>query len=361
MFAIGECAQFGETTVGLVAPCWQQAGLLAQRLSGEPVAGYRPAPLHTRLKVSGVEVFSAGEMVADGQTEIHHAEDPQAQHYRRLLMRDGKLQGVVLYGDAQDSPFYLQQLGLPVSQPDTLLFGSSEPGTPAASDERNSDMHKPVLLVAGHGMVGHHLLEQLVARELHLQYHIVVFGEEPVAAYDRVHLSEFFSGRSADSLSMVEAGFFDRSGIELRLGRAVCAIDRQRKCVIDAEGRETAYDQLVLATGSYPFVPPIPGNDRPGCLVYRTLDDLAAIADCAKTARVGVVVGGGLLGLEAANALRQLGLNTHVVEFAPRLMGVQLDDGGATMLRKKLRRSVSACIPVSKLRPLSRVRYTVTV
>ncbi len=336
VFAIGECAQFGETTFGLVAPCWQQAGLLAQRLSGEPVAGYRPAPLHTRLKVSGVEVFSAGEMVADGQTEIHHAEDPQAQHYRRLLVRDGKLQGVVLYGDAQDSPFYLQQLGLPVSQPDTLLFGSSEPGTPAASDERNSDMHKPVLLVAGHGMVGHHLLEQLVARELHLQYHIVVFGEEPVAAYDRVHLSEFFSGRSADSLSMVEAGFFDRSGIELRLGQAVCAIDRQRKCVIDAEGRETAYDQLVLATGSYPFVPPIPGNDRPGCLVYRTLDDLAAIADCAKTARVGVVVGGGLLGLEAANALRQLGLNTHVVEFAPRLMGVQLDDGGATMLRKKI-------------------------
>ncbi|MDW5498680.1 nitrite reductase large subunit NirB [Serratia proteamaculans] len=337
VFAIGECAQFGDTTFGLVAPCWQQAGLLAQQLSGEPVAGYRPTPLHTRLKVSGIEVFSAGEMNPDAQTEIYHAEDPQAQHYRRLLMRDGKLQGVVLYGDAQDSPFYLQQLGQPVHQPDALLFGSrEEPGTPAASEERISDMHKPVLLVAGHGMVGHHLLEQLVTRELHLQYHIVVFGEEPVAAYDRVHLSEFFSGRSADSLSVVEAGFFERSGIELRLGQAVCAIDRQRKCVIDAEGRETAYDQLVLATGSYPFVPPIPGNDRSGCLVYRTLDDLAAIADCAKTARVGVVVGGGLLGLEAANALRQLGLNTHVVEFAPRLMGVQLDDGGATMLRQKI-------------------------
>ncbi|MGQ8774061.1 nitrite reductase large subunit NirB [Serratia sp. NA_112.1] len=336
VFAIGECAQFGEGTLGLVAPCWQQAELLARRLSGESVAGYRPTPLHTRLKVSGVEVFSAGEMVVNGLTEVHHAEDPQAQHYRRLLVRDGKLQGVVLYGDAQDSPFYLQQLGLPVQHPDDLLFGSSEPLTPAASDERISDMHKPVLLVAGHGMVGHHFLEQLVTRELHLQYHIVVFGEESVAAYDRVHLSEFFSGRSADSLSMVEADFFERNGIELRLGQEVCAIDRQRKCVMDAEGRETAYDRLVLATGSYPFVPPIPGNDRPGCLVYRTLDDLAAIADCAKTARVGVVVGGGLLGLEAANALRQLGLNTHVVEFAPRLMGVQLDDGGATMLRNKI-------------------------
>ncbi|MGO2367162.1 MAG: nitrite reductase large subunit NirB [Serratia sp. (in: enterobacteria)] len=336
VFAIGECAQFGSTTFGLVAPCWQQAGLLAQQLSGESVAGYRPTPLHTRLKVSGIEVFSAGEMTADAQTETYHAEDPQVQHYRRLLVRDGRLQGVVLYGDAQDSAFYLQQLSQPVQQPDALLFGHSEPEAPMASEERISDMHKPVLLVAGHGMVGHHFLEQLVIRELHQQYHIVVFGEEPVAAYDRVHLSEFFSGRSADSLSMVAAGFFEQNGIELRLGQAVCAIDRQRKCVIDAEGRETAYDQLVLATGSYPFVPPIPGNDRPGCLVYRTLEDLDAIADCASTARVGVVVGGGLLGLEAANALRQLGLNTHVVEFAPRLMGVQLDDGGAAMLRKKI-------------------------
>ncbi|ANS43468.1 Nitrite reductase [NAD(P)H] [Serratia inhibens PRI-2C] len=336
IFAIGECAQLGDTTFGLVAPCWQQAGLLAQRLSGEPVPGYLPAPLHTRLKVSGIDMFSAGETIADAQTELHHAEDPQAQHYRRLLVRDGRLQGVLLYGDAQDSPFYLQQLGQPVNQPEALLFGSSEPEAPQASDERTSDMHKPVLLVAGHGMVGHHFLEQLVARELHQQYHIVVFGEEPVAAYDRVHLSEFFSGRSADSLSMVEAGFFERSGIELRLGQAICAIDRQRKCVIDAEGRETAYDHLVLATGSYPFVPPITGNDRPGCLVYRTLEDLAAIAECAANASVGVVVGGGLLGLEAANALQQLGLKTHVVEFAPRLMGVQLDDGGAAMLRKKI-------------------------
>ena len=96
------------------------------------------------------------------------------------------------------------------------------------------------------------------------------------------------------------------------------------------------YDKLVLATGSYPFVPPVPGHDRAQCLVYRTIEDLEAIAAAAKTGKVGVVVGGGLLGLEAAKALKDLGLETHVVEFAPRLMAVQLDEAGGAMLRRKI-------------------------
>lgn len=103
-----------------------------------------------------------------------------------------------------------------------------------------------------------------------------------------------------------------------------------------ASGHETHWDKLVLATGSYPFVPPVPGNDLPGCFVYRTLDDLDNIAAHAAGSRRGVVIGGGLLGLEAANALKQLGLETHVVEFAPNLMAVQLDSDGAAMLRKKI-------------------------
>lgn len=197
-------------------------------------------------------------------------------------------------------------------------------------------MNKPVLVVIGHGMVGHYFLEQLVERDLHQRYHIVVFGEESREAYDRVHLSEYFSGRTAESLSLVTAGFFAASGIELRRASQITAIDREHKFVCDAQGNKTAYDQLILATGSYAFVPPIAGNTRPGCLVYRTLDDLDAIAEQAKKSKTGVVIGGGLLGLEAANALRQLGLETHVVEFAPRLMAVQLDDGGAAMLRRKI-------------------------
>ncbi|MCG8707727.1 nitrite reductase small subunit NirD [Brenneria sp. 4F2] len=197
-------------------------------------------------------------------------------------------------------------------------------------------MNKPVLVVIGHGMVGHYFLEQLVERELHQRYRIVVFGEESREAYDRVHLSEYFSGRTAESLSLVKAGFFAANGIELRSASQITAVDREHKVVSDAQGDKTAYDQLILATGSYAFVPPIAGNNRPGCLVYRTLDDLDAIAGQAKKSKTGVVIGGGLLGLEAANALRQLGLETHVVEFAPRLMAVQLDDGGAAMLRRKI-------------------------
>ncbi|MCL6744227.1 nitrite reductase large subunit NirB [Kosakonia sp. R1.Fl] len=197
-------------------------------------------------------------------------------------------------------------------------------------------MKKPVLAVIGHGMVSHYFLQQLVERELHLHYDIVVFGEERLPAYDRVHLSEYFAGRSAQSLSLVSEGFFADNGITLHCASKIVAIDSQQRCVRDAQGVETHYDTLVLATGSYAFVPPISGNTRPGCLVYRTLDDLDAIAAQAKNAKRGVVIGGGLLGLEAANALRQLGLETHVVEFAPRLMAVQLDEGGAMMLQRKI-------------------------
>lgn len=197
-------------------------------------------------------------------------------------------------------------------------------------------MKKPVLIVVGHGMVSHYFLQQLVERGLHQQYQVMVFGEERLPAYDRVHLSEYFGGRSAASLSLVSEGFFAESGITLCSSRQIVEIDRERRCVRDQSGEETAYDTLVLATGSYAFVPPIEGNTRPGCLVYRTLDDLDAIAAQAKNARTGVVIGGGLLGLEAANALRQLGLETHVVEFSPRLMAVQLDDGGAAMLQRKI-------------------------
>ena len=129
--------------------------------------------------------------------------------------------------------------------------------------------------------------------------------------------------------------YYAEHGITLRLDEAVTAIDRDASEVVTAEGR-TPYDRVVLATGSFPFVPPIPGNDREGCLVYRTLDDLDAIRAAAENAATGVVVGGGLLGLEAANALRGLNLDTAVVEFAPRLMPMQVDTEGGELLREKI-------------------------
>ncbi|MEH6800143.1 MAG: nitrite reductase large subunit NirB [Halopseudomonas sabulinigri] len=187
------------------------------------------------------------------------------------------------------------------------------------------------LVIIGNGMVGHHCVEQLTEQGALAQYQVHVFGEERQRAYDRVHLSEYFGGRDAESLAMCEADFYTQHGVHMHLGVAVLEIDRERKEVVTSEGRQP-YDRLVLATGSYPFVPPIAGAEGNSKLVYRTLDDLDDIRAAANGGRRGVVVGGGLLGLEAANALKSLGLEAHVVEFAPRLMPVQLDpDGGAAL------------------------------
>jgi nitrite reductase (NADH) large subunit len=189
------------------------------------------------------------------------------------------------------------------------------------------------IVVVGNGMVGQRFLEKLPALE---SFDITVIGEEPRPAYDRVQLSSFFAGKTAEDLNLVPPGFFETCGIATRLGERAVAIDRSARIVLTSAGDGIAYDKLILATGSQPFVPPVPGRDRSGCYVYRTIEDLEAIRAGATQARVGVVIGGGLLGLEAARALRDLGLETHVVELAPRLMALQVDDGGGAMLRRKI-------------------------
>jgi len=190
------------------------------------------------------------------------------------------------------------------------------------------------LIVIGNGMVGQRLLEHLAAAQA--GFEITVLCEEPRAAYDRVQLSSFFSGKSARDLAMASDDFFDRHGISIHFQERAVGIDRQSRTVTTAAGQVLCYDQIVLATGSYPFVPPVKGHDRPGCFVYRTIEDLESIRAAAADSKIGVVVGGGLLGLEAAKALKDLGLATHVVEFAPRLMAVQVDDGGGQVLRRRI-------------------------
>ena len=190
------------------------------------------------------------------------------------------------------------------------------------------------LVVIGNGMVGHRFLE-LMAEKDH-QWNIIVFGEEPRVAYDRVNLSGYFDGKTAADLTLVEPGFYQDKGIQIHLDDKVTAIDREAQTVTSASGTVINYDKLVLATGSYPFVPPIKGNDAPGAFVYRTIEDLENIEAYAKECKTGVVIGGGLLGLECANALKNLGLETHVVEFAPRLMPVQIDEVGGTVLKEKI-------------------------
>ncbi len=151
-----------------------------------------------------------------------------------------------------------------------------------------------------------------------------------------MQLSGFFSGKTADDLALTDAGYYQEHGINFVLNDKVIELDTNNNRVITSSGRIESYDKLVLATGSYPFVPPIPGSDQAHCHVYRTIDDLEAITESGKVSKTGVVIGGGLLGLEAANALSNLGLDTHVVEFAPRLMAVQLDNGGGALLRRKI-------------------------
>ncbi|SDZ99066.1 nitrite reductase large subunit NirB [Microbulbifer marinus] len=195
---------------------------------------------------------------------------------------------------------------------------------------------KQKLVVIGNGMVGHHFLEQLAARPEREAFEVIVFCAEPRPAYDRVHLSEYFGGRSADDLAMGKIEQYRQWGFEIQLNDAAVEIDRDNRTVTSASGIVTDYDRLILATGSYPFVPPIPGHQHEKCFVYRTIEDLDAIRAAASGARSGVVVGGGLLGLEAANALKALGLEAHVVEFAPGLMSVQLDAGGSELLQNKI-------------------------
>ncbi|WP_166359048.1 nitrite reductase large subunit NirB [Pseudomonas akapageensis] len=195
--------------------------------------------------------------------------------------------------------------------------------------------HRQKLVIVGNGMVGHHCVEQLIERGALAHFEVQVFGEERQRAYDRVHLSEYFSGSDAETLALGDAQLYGMHGVRLHLGEAVLEIDREHREVVTSLARYP-YDQLILATGSYPFVPPIPGSEAEARLVYRTLDDLDAIRAAAASARRGVVVGGGLLGLEAANALKSLGLEAHVVEFAPRLMPVQLDADGGAALRAQI-------------------------
>ncbi|WP_282145384.1 nitrite reductase large subunit NirB [Alteromonas stellipolaris] len=193
---------------------------------------------------------------------------------------------------------------------------------------------KTRILVVGNGMVGHHFVEQLHQSSDNVD--ITVLCGESRLAYDRVHLSSYFSGASADDLALTTADVYRDWGVKVVTNAIVTDLLRDEKKALTEDGQVFPYDKLVLATGSYPFVPPIPGNDQEHCLVYRTIDDLIAIENSARESKVGVVVGGGLLGLEAANALKEAGLETHVVEFAPQLMAVQLDETGGDVLRSKI-------------------------
>jgi len=192
------------------------------------------------------------------------------------------------------------------------------------------------IVVIGHGMVGHRFCEKLVEYDHEGDYRIVTFCEEPRAAYDRVGLSSFFAHRDAQKLMLARIEWYKEQGIELHIGDRATEIDREQRVVRSQQGLEVAYDAIVLATGSFPFVPPVPGVEKAGVFVYRTIEDLERMIEYGRHSKKSAVIGGGLLGLEAAKATVDLGLNTHVIEFAPRLMPRQIDDAGSQILVKKI-------------------------
>jgi len=201
------------------------------------------------------------------------------------------------------------------------------------SEHRRS---RPRIVIVGHGMVGNKLVDALVRRGATRTWDVTVIGEEGRAAYDRVHLSSLFEGATPDDLALGGPAAGSDPAVSVLTGERAVDLDRQARTVTTDAGRVVPYDVAVLATGSLPFVPPVPGRELTGCFVYRTIDDVEAIRSWASGRHHGVVVGGGLLGLEAANALRSCGLATEVVEYAPRLMPAQVDEAGGDLLRRRI-------------------------
>ena len=191
------------------------------------------------------------------------------------------------------------------------------------------------IVIIGNGMVGYKFCEKILSKTRNVK--LIVFGEEIRPAYDRVHLSEYFAGKTADDLTLAGIDWYHNNNIQLHLGDPVQSIDRTSKTVHSHKGITESYDYLILATGSAAFVPSIPGVDKKGVFIYRTIEDLDLMTNHASKSKKGAVIGGGLLGLEAAKAMLDLGIsNTQVIEFAPRLMPRQIDEAGSGILRNKL-------------------------
>ena len=169
---------------------------------------------------------------------------------------------------------------------------------------------KQTIVVIGNGMVGHRFCQRLIGMDEMDRFEIVTFCEEPRVAYDRVGLTRFFDTRDPEKLMLTSEQWYRDNGITLYVGDKAIKIDRQKQIVLSSNGVEISYDRVVLATGSSPFVPAVPGMDKEGVFVYRTIEDLQDLVEYSKGRKTAAVIGGGLLGLEAARAATDLGLKT---------------------------------------------------
>ena len=195
---------------------------------------------------------------------------------------------------------------------------------------------KEKLILIGNGMAGVRTLEELlkIAPD---KYDITVFGSEPYGNYNRILLSPVLSGeKTIEDIMINDLQWYEDNDIKLLTGKKITTIDRKKRCVIADDGTEASYDRLLLATGSNPFIIPIPGSDLPGVISFRDIHDVDAMLDAAKKYKHVVVIGGGLLGLEAANGLKEQGMDVTVVHLLDTLMERQLDKPAADLLQAAL-------------------------
>ena len=197
-------------------------------------------------------------------------------------------------------------------------------------------MSKPRLVLIGNGMAGVRTVEELLKIKPD-HYDITIFGAEPHPNYNRILLSPVLAGEmTIQEIVLNELDWYQEKGIKLHTGKQVASIDRVKRKVIADDGTEESYDRLLIATGSNPFVLPIPGNDLPGVIGYRDIKDTDEMIAAARLHRHAVVIGGGLLGLEAANGLKLRGMDVTVVHAAEWLLERQLDEVAGKMLQKSL-------------------------
>ncbi|GGX91766.1 NAD(P)/FAD-dependent oxidoreductase [Massilia dura] len=195
---------------------------------------------------------------------------------------------------------------------------------------------KPSLVVIGNGMAGMRTVEELLALAPDL-YDITVFGAEPHGNYNRILLSPVLAGeKSVDDIMLNTRAWYEENGITLHAGDPVVHIDRKRRLVRARSGHEVRYDRLLLATGSKPFIIPVPGHELPGVLAFRDIADVEGMLEASRNHRHAVVIGGGLLGLEAANGLARQGMTVTVVHVTDALMNQQLDKPAAQLLQRAL-------------------------
>ncbi|MGY6123164.1 NAD(P)/FAD-dependent oxidoreductase (plasmid) [Paraburkholderia strydomiana] len=205
-------------------------------------------------------------------------------------------------------------------------------GRPLATPSRSR------LVVIGNGMAGMRTVEELLKLAPDL-YDITVFGAEPYGNYNRIMLSPVLAGeKSVDDIILNSRSWYEENGIRLHAGDPVVAIDRTRRIVRSRNGVEAGYDRLLIATGSKPFLIPVPGHTLPGVIAFRDIQDVETMLDAARSHRHAVVIGGGLLGLEAANGLMRQGMSVTVVHVTDSLMDRQLDRSASALLQQALER-----------------------